>query len=67
MREDHLEQLEAMFPRGYVITYIMPNNEPAYQWFNPKMDEFIIGYLKMLDEVLIKEGEDDDDLPNRMA
>lgn len=53
MREDHQEALERMFPKGYIITYIQPNTEPAYAWYNPNEDDFIIGYLQMLAEVFL--------------
>jgi hypothetical protein len=57
MREDKEEELMKMFPAGYVILYIQPNSEPAYHWNNPKEDEFIEDYLRMLDQVFFEEQE----------
>lgn len=55
MREDYLEVLEKMFPKGYVITYIMPNDDPAFNWCNPNKDEFLIAYLEMLEKLFLNE------------
>lgn len=59
MREDFQESLQKMFPNGYVITYIQPNKEPAYHWFNPLEDEFINTYLEMLDGVFFNETSEE--------
>ena len=36
MREDYLEQLEKMFPAGYVICYTNPNDTIRLGLFNPE-------------------------------
>lgn len=59
MREDYQEQLEKMFPKGYVIMCIQPNTDPAYSWFNPDEDEFLIDYLEML-EIMFTNTEEDE-------
>lgn len=58
MREDVEEELMRMFPNGYVITYIQPNNDPVYAWWNPKDDEFIDNFLYMMDSLLNEEEYD---------
>lgn len=60
MREDYSEALDKMFPNGYVITFIQPNTNPAYHWYNPKEDEFINAYLDMLDDVFNEDCNDGD-------
>ena len=41
MREDYLEQLDKMFPQGYVICYTNPNGDFRMSLFNPYRYEFI--------------------------
>lgn len=48
MREDQQEALQAMFPKGYVIMRIQPNGDPAYSWYNPLDDEFLVNFLEAL-------------------
>jgi len=36
MREDLLEQLEKMFPDGYVMVYTCPNNTIRLGYYNPE-------------------------------
>jgi hypothetical protein len=36
MREDHLESLEKMFPRGYVMIYTCPDGSMRVSMFNPQ-------------------------------
>lgn len=38
MRENMLEELEKMFPKGFMIIYIKPNDEPQITWSNPYND-----------------------------
>lgn len=61
MREDYLELLEKMFPNGYIITWIQPNSDPAYSWFNPKNDEFLEKYLEAIDYLFEEKGEENAD------
>jgi len=35
MREDYLEQLDKMFPRGYAIVYTCENNTVRFSHYNP--------------------------------
>ena len=35
MREDYLEQLDKMFPSGYVIVYTCPNDTIRLGLYNP--------------------------------
>lgn len=35
MREDYIEQLDKMFPRGYVIAYTNPDGNVRMGLFNP--------------------------------
>lgn len=56
MREDHEELLRSMFPKGFLITYIQPNNDPAYFWYNPTQDEFLINFLEAVD-FIVQNGE----------
>lgn len=60
MREDYQESLEKMFPKGYVITFIQPNSDPAYSWFNPNEDEFIVDYLTMLANIFLEQEDQDE-------
>jgi len=40
MREDYLEQLEKMFPDGYVLVYTCKNNTVRLGFYNPEgLDE----------------------------
>lgn len=57
MHEDKEEILMKLFPKGFIITYIQENNEPAYHWFNPNNDEFIGEYLDMMDYLFGDEDE----------
>lgn len=57
MHENKSEELEKMFPKGFIITYIQPNGDPAYHWFNPCNDEFLGLYLEALDRLF---GSDSD-------
>lgn len=57
MREDHQELLETMFPKGYLIVYVKPNDEPQLAWYNPHNDpvfnalnELILGEIDYWEE-----------------
>lgn len=41
MREDYIEQLDKMFPDGYVIVYTCPNNTIRLSLYNPHQYEDI--------------------------
>lgn len=58
MREDYEEELRKMFPNGYIITYIQPNTDPAYHWWNPKDDEFISKLLVVYEQAFNSENWD---------
>ena len=36
MREDFEEQIEKMWPRGYILVYIVPNGDIRCNMFNPE-------------------------------
>lgn len=36
MREDYAEALEKMFPKGFVIVHVSPNETISYSYFNPE-------------------------------
>lgn len=36
MREDYAESLEKMFPMGFVIVHVSPNETISYAYFNPE-------------------------------
>ena len=57
MREDHEESLMKMFPRGFLITYIQPDANPAYYWYNPNKDEFLDSFLEAVDLIVDTEGD----------
>lgn len=58
MHEDKQEQLEAMFPDGFIISYIMPNKDLGFYYCNPKNDGLLVYYMTVLDSAL-NSGEDD--------
>lgn len=58
MREDHLEAMENMYPKGYMIIYIQPNGDPAMAWYNPHYDEVLNACTELVDNVL-NEGYDE--------
>jgi len=42
MREDYLEQLDKMFPNGYLICHLVyPDNTLRMTLYNPEKDEII--------------------------
>lgn len=65
MREDYAENLQKMFPKGYVIVHIQPNENPAYSWFNPNADEFLDDYVYMLHSIFLDETGDEGDRHDR--
>ena len=49
MREDYQEQLDKMFPRGYVIVYTFPNSDDIRMaHYNPKFYEEIERYRELV-------------------
>ena len=48
MREDYLEVLDKMFPRGYIILYTNPNKTFCMTLFNPHKYELIADIHKLL-------------------
>ena len=41
MREDYLEQLDKMFPDGYIICYTNPDGQLRMSLYNPNKYELI--------------------------
>lgn len=41
MREDHIEQLDKMFPDGYLIVYTCDDSQIRISLFNPHKDQTI--------------------------
>lgn len=52
MREDHDEALQKMFPKGFVIVYIQPDEDGGYVWYNPKKNEFLERLLIWLNDLV---------------
>ena len=50
MHEDKEEALMQMFPKGYIIIYIPPNNETAISWYNPENHPVITGGVQIINE-----------------
>jgi hypothetical protein len=50
MREDNEEQLEKMFPLGYVIIWIQPNLSIRAKKFNPDGYELLNDYYDEIEE-----------------
>jgi hypothetical protein len=48
MREDFQEQLEKMFPKGYVIVYTQINDTMRCHYFNPLLDEAVVMYRDLI-------------------
>ena len=49
VREDYLEQMEKMFPNGYLILYTNPNDTLRIGLFNPEeLDEIHEAHQHML-------------------
>lgn len=61
MREDHEEALMKMFPKGYLITYVQPNNDVAYHWHNPNNDLLLTDILEAFDYIFRQEGLSNDE------
>ncbi len=48
MREDYLQNLDQMFPEGYVIVYTCPNGTARMSLYNPNKYELIDKCHKIL-------------------
>ena len=58
MREDYQEQLDKMFPQGYVIVYTFPDSiDMRCHYWNTKQYEA----LKMYRDVILEQKNIDDD------
>ena len=50
MREDFLEQLDKMFPKGYVIAYTCDDNQDRMSYYNPNKYSQLFDYYNCLKE-----------------
>lgn len=48
MREDYQEQLDKMFPDGYVIVYTNPNSAIRINIYNPHGDKTMFEYYDLV-------------------
>lgn len=48
MREDHLEALDAMFPKGWICVYTYPDGQVRMSLFNPDRLELLEEYHQLL-------------------
>ena len=48
MREDFMEELDRMFPEGYVILYTCPNSTFRMSLYNPNKYEIIEKYQSLI-------------------
>jgi hypothetical protein len=57
MREDYLETLDKMFPKGYVIVYTFENNDNMHcHFYNPYRYEALLEYR----DLILDHGQIDD-------
>jgi len=50
MREDYIEQLDKMFPEGYIICYTNPDNNLRLSLYNPHKYKLIGDIHELLKE-----------------
>lgn len=50
MREDFIEQLDKMFPEGYVIAYTCPDSQIRMSYWNPEKYSQLFNYYDCLKE-----------------
>ena len=50
MREDFIEQLERMFPKGYVMIYTNPDGSMRVSMLNPNLETVIFNQYKDIQE-----------------
>lgn len=48
MQENHLEQLDKMFPEGYIIVYTCKDSQVRMSLYNPNQYELIEKYHQLL-------------------